>query len=174
LEGLNILGILLGYLAVFVFGLACLVAVGLLIAHQTKAARIVFAAGWLCAAVIAAIAALSFLSPVYQDQESTPMIVLLALSLLFAGAGQFVAALRGPGTYAAAFGCAAASMGIVVGSALFGADLIGVLGQELVWPGWLQAGVSLFLGVASLGIAVLLPFGTRQTGPERPHAPYLR
>jgi hypothetical protein len=54
-EGLNVGGYLLGYLAVLVFAGTSLVALGLLIVGLTKPARIVFAAGLLTADGIAAV-----------------------------------------------------------------------------------------------------------------------
>jgi hypothetical protein len=154
-EGVNLGGIFLGYLAALVFGGTSLMAVGLLIARLTKAALVVFASGLLCATVIAALAALSFLRREFNQEGSGAMIVLAALTLLLAGAGQFVAALRSPRCYAAAFGCAAGS--IVYGAV---AGLGG--GDALPWKLPAGPGVSLLLAAASMMIAVLLPLGSRQ------------
>jgi multisubunit Na+/H+ antiporter MnhC subunit len=63
-EGMNVGGIILGYLAVLVIGVAALVGIGLLIARQTRAARRLFAVGLVSAAIIAALAILSFLAGV--------------------------------------------------------------------------------------------------------------
>jgi hypothetical protein len=49
----------LGCLAVFVFVVACIITLGLLIAHRAKAALNLFATGMLCAAVLAAVATLT-------------------------------------------------------------------------------------------------------------------
>jgi hypothetical protein len=111
-EGVNMGAILLGYLGISVFGLTSLTALGLLIARRARAARVTFAAGLLVTAGIAALAALSFLQKGhgFYVEGSEPVIVLMALSLVVAGTGQFVAALQVPQTYAAAFGCAVGSM----------------------------------------------------------------
>jgi hypothetical protein len=54
-----IMGYLLGFLAIFVFAVVCIVTLGLFIAHRAKAALKLFAAGVLCAAVLAAVAILT-------------------------------------------------------------------------------------------------------------------
>lgn len=103
MEGMNIGAMLLGFLGVLVSGLTSLVALGLLIARQTKPALITFAAGLLVTGVIAAIATVSFLQhgggydPDPDDLGGRLMIVLSAVTLLLAGAGQFISALQGPG-----------------------------------------------------------------------------
>ena len=61
MEGLNIGAILLVYLAALMLGVASLVAFGLLIARQTRAALISFSSGLLCMALIVSLAILSFL-----------------------------------------------------------------------------------------------------------------
>jgi hypothetical protein len=144
-EGMNLGAMLLGYLGVLVSGLTSLVALGLLIARQTKPALITFAAGLLVTAVIAAIAALSFLhhgggyDP--DDLGGRLMIVLSAVILLLGGAGQFIAAFQGPQAYAAAFGCAWGSMVFLAAPLLGGLSLL--------------MAVSLLLAVLSLMTAVL-------------------
>lgn len=112
MEGLNFGAILLGYLGVLVLGIASLLALILLCARRTKAARKTFAAGVLVTAGIAALASLSFLQKGYgfYVDGSESGIVLTALSLLLAGCGQFIAALRSPRYYGVVFGCAAVSM----------------------------------------------------------------
>jgi hypothetical protein len=110
-EGMNIGGILLGYLGVLLFAVTSLAALALLIARQTRGALILFATGLLCGEVIAALATLSFLAPEFNhDGGESPLIVLTALSLLLGGIGQLVAALRSPRNYAAPLGCSAASL----------------------------------------------------------------
>jgi hypothetical protein len=149
-EGMNIGAMLLGFLGVLVSGLTSLVALGLLIARQIKPALITFAAGLLVTAVIAA---LSFLQhgggydPDPDDLGARLMIVLSAVTLLLAGAGQFISALQGPRPYAAAFGCAAGSM-VFVAAPLLGE--VSLLGDSLL-------AVSLLLALLSLMIAVLPP-----------------
>jgi len=149
---------LAGYLAVFVFGITSLVAFGLLIVQRTRAARILFAAGLLGAATIAALGILSFFAPEFYHQDDTPLIVVTSASLFLAGAGQFIAAFRGVRTYAAALGCAVASL-VLMASPLLGADwgrrLLGGLGPRLAELGIpLSVATSLLPAVVSVGIAV--------------------
>src|SRR6266545_3533490 len=151
------------YLGVLVLGITSLVAVGLLIFRLTKGARITFAAGLLSTAVIAALATLSFLQKGmgFYVEGSEPIIVLTTLSLLLAGAGQFVAALQSSRLYAAAFGCAAGSLAFLsapfLGGEFVGMHVIpqifGVSSPSL--PGVsLGLALSLLLAVLSLMIAV--------------------
>lgn len=159
MEGLNVGRFLLLYFAVLVFGITSVAAVGLLVGRLTKAARIVFAAGFLCADTIAALAALSFLAPEFNhDGISSSFIVLTALSLLLGGSGQFAAALQTPKAFAASFGCAACSIPFLAGPLLTGDAgaqipglhmLVAFLGQI----GW--AIVSLLFASAAVAIAVL-------------------
>jgi hypothetical protein len=151
----------LGYLALLAFGIASLVAVGLLIARRTGRARITFAAGVLVTAVIAALAGLSFLTrgQGFYEEGSEPAIAFTALTFLLAGAGQFVAAFHGSRTYAAALACAAGSLGLLAAPLLggdAGAQIPGVRFLVAVglisWP-W----ASLLLAVLSLMVAVLPP-----------------
>jgi hypothetical protein len=159
-EGVNFGGLLLTGIAILVVGGASLVAFGLLIARLTKAARTVIAVGLLCAAVIAALASLSFLGKEFHYAPKS-LIVLTALSLLLAGAGQFAAALRSPGSYAAALGCVGGSMVFVTAALLddtnfdWGEQILSLRNLSL-------AGASLLLAVASVVIAVLRP--RRSTG----------
>src|SRR5256885_1946738 len=95
-------GFLLGFLGILVFGFTSILALGLLIARKTTVARLVFATGLLLAAVIMAVAALSFLQREYHGAEDWPQIVLAVLSLLLAATGQFIAAVRSPRAYGAA------------------------------------------------------------------------
>lgn len=145
MEGMNFGAIILGYLGVLVRVLASLVAIGFLVARRTKPALITFAAGLLGTAVIAAIAAVSFLQhggrfdPDPDDIGGRLMIVLSAVTLLLAGAGQFISAFQGPRLYAAAFGCA-------LGSLVF---------QAAPMLGKPSMAVSLLLAVLGLMIAVV-------------------
>src|SRR5437868_10776055 len=77
-EGVNIIALLLGNLALVIFGMAFFVALGLLIARMTKAARLFFAVAMLCASVIAAVAILSFLQAEFHESELLTRIVLPA------------------------------------------------------------------------------------------------
>ncbi len=146
MEGVNLGGILLGFVSVLVLGGAAVLALGLLLARLYQAARLLFASGLLVAALIAAVAALSFLER-ECDREGEILIGVTALSLLLAGVGQFVAALRSPRLYPVALGFAASSLGYTVLAVLGGSD-------ALRWT--LPAGpwVSLVLAAASLVIAV--------------------
>jgi hypothetical protein len=164
---MNMLAFLLGYLAILVFAITSLVALGLLIARLIAPARILFAAGLACAAGIAGVALLSFHQEDFRDEASVPMIALTALSFLLAGTGQLVAAIRSPRTYGAAFGCAAASIVIVVAFPFLGADIIGGFGQSLVGLGVPLAVASMLPAMASLMIASFLPIGSRPTAPAR-------
>jgi hypothetical protein len=160
-EGMNIGGILLGYLAVLVFGVTSLVALGLLIA-RLKAALIVFAAGLLCADLIATLAALTCLG-FSHDGSETAEIVLAALSLVLSGTGQFIAALRRGWVYAVALGCAAGSM-VFVTAPLTGyavADVFGDFDPRLAFQ--ISPGLSVLFAVASLLVAVLFPSGHPRT-----------
>jgi hypothetical protein len=114
-EGFNVVGTLLGFLAIPVLGLAALVALGLWVASRTRAALIVFASGWLCAAALIAVATLTFLSrDEFNPDGNGPLLVATAVALFVVGVGQFVAALRGPGVYVPAFACAMVSLGLLV------------------------------------------------------------
>jgi hypothetical protein len=153
-EGVNMGGMLLGCVALLAFGVVSLVAAGLLIGRLSRAALIVFASGLLCATAIAALATLSFLQGEYHPEGSETLIVLTALTLLLAGAGQFVAALRSARTYAAAFGFAAGAIVYGLAAGLGGAD---ALAWKLPGGTW----VSLLLAAAGVMIAVLLPLPPR-------------
>jgi hypothetical protein len=157
-EGFNIGGFLLGYLALLVFAIASLAAFGLLIVRLTRAARILFAAGLLCATGIAAVATLTFLGGEFPEHGYGTVIVLTALTLLSAGAGQFVAALRRPRAYAAALACAAGSL-VLLAAPLLSGDAGGrIPGLRQRWGaiGLVPpAAAGLLLSVAGLTIAVL-------------------
>ena len=165
MTGINFGGILLGYLAVPVFGLAALLSLGLWAARRARAALLVFAAGWMGAAVILALATLTFLDREYHREGSGPPLVVAAVGLFVAGVGQFVAALRGPRVYAPAFACTAVSLGLLVAPCL-GDRVSNHLGVsvplterqvDLVLLGFLAAG--LLPASASLLLAVLLRQG---------------
>ena len=80
-------GMMLFCLAILGVGVTSVVALGLWVARLIKAARIVFAAGLLCSAAIAAVAALTFLSPEFTHHGTdSSLIVLAALGFLFAAA----------------------------------------------------------------------------------------
>jgi hypothetical protein len=167
-EGVNLGGMMLGFLAVIVFAITSLAALGLLITARTRAAHILFASGWFAGACIATFAGLSFLSTEYHREGDVPYIVLTCLSLFLGGVGQFVAARRGPWTYLAALACTVASLLVPpAGFQLLGGDYIGGLGWSLVGQEIPLAVASLVLAVASLLIAIFLPFAFRPTVPDR-------
>jgi hypothetical protein len=101
-------------------------------------------------ALIAAIAALSFLQrgQGFHQEGSEPTLIVMALSLVLAGAGQFIAALRSQGSYGVAFGFAAGSM-VFLASPLLGMDALGMHGA-----GQILGVRSLSLPGVSLGLAV--------------------
>jgi hypothetical protein len=153
-------------------GVTAMTALILLTVRWTRAALILFAAGGLGAAAFLALAALSFLHPLFNSDRHT-IIVLAALAVLVGGIGQFVAALRSGRAYGWAVGFAAA--GLLTGLIAFYVDLIvpgGVtdLGRFTlnvrdlhVWI----AGAGLFLSIASLALALLVPAPSR-SAPQTP------
>ncbi|HEV8059899.1 MAG TPA: hypothetical protein VGP68_08500 [Gemmataceae bacterium] len=166
-------GILFWYLAVLVFTITSLVALGLLLARRTRAARIVFATGLLCPAVSTLPVFLGWLEPAADDShsgDSMPMVllVLAELSILLAGAGQFIASLRSGLAYAMALGCALGATGFVAAAGLCESDvgyriLGGKLATTLVRLKLPLEIVGLFLAVASSMVAILFPTGAQQT-----------
>jgi hypothetical protein len=170
-EGLNVGGYLLGYLAVLVFAGTSLVALGLLIFGLTKPGRMVFASGLLAADIIAAVATLSFLAREFNpDGTDSPVIALSALSLLLAGTGQFIAAIRNPRAYPAALACAAVALMFVAAPLLRGdvRNLIpGLYLLSLAWLGFPPAVPGLLLALASLLVATLLPVRSRGRNRKR-------
>jgi hypothetical protein len=167
-EGLNVGGYLLEFLAVLVFAATLLVAFGLLIFGLTKPARMVFASGLLAADIIAAVATLSFLAREFNPSGSDSVVFALsALSLLLAGTGQFMAALRNPRAYGAALACSAVSLMFLVTPLVSGEvrNLIpGLYLLSLAWLGVPPAVPGLLLALASLLLATLLP--VRSPRPE--------
>jgi hypothetical protein len=164
-------GVLLGYLAIIVFAMAFLVALGVLIAGRTSASRIILAAGLLAASIIAAVATLTFLGREFHEHEYGTLIVLMALTYLLTGIGQFIAALRGPGTYVAALGCAAGSLVLLWTALLGGTDALeralGVLSRLLPGVRLLLALASLPIAATSVMAAIFLPVGSKRTRPGR-------
>jgi hypothetical protein len=141
--------------AVVLWGITSLVALGFLVAQRTRAARIVFASGFLGAVLIAALVMLTFLDR--QRREQRPAnIVISALSLCLAGAGQFIGARRNGQAFAVAFWCAALSL-LFLNAPSTGLD------NELEIAGgglrgrlsfWIH--VSLLPGLAGIGLAIFL------------------
>jgi energy-converting hydrogenase Eha subunit A len=165
LTGRIIAGLLLGYLAFLVFAIGSLLALGLLIARRTKAARISFAAGLLSATTLLAVAVIAFLGGEAAEQPFSATDVVAVLTLLLAGSGQFVAALQNPRTYAASLGCAAASLLLMAAPLLSGDAGLRIPGVHLLLKavGLVPLALtSLLLAVVSLMVAVVLPFRPRQ------------
>ncbi len=97
------------------------------LARRTRAARIVFAAGLLCPAVATLLIFLGWLEPAADDShsgDSMPLVllVLAELSLILAGAGQFIASLRSGLAYAMALGCALGATAFLAAAGLCESD----------------------------------------------------
>jgi hypothetical protein len=137
-------------LAVLLFGITSLVALVVLLARQTKAARLIFAGGLTCGTAIVALATLSFLQREFRGDLSASVLVLSALSLLTAGMGQLVAAFRGGRAYALAFAFAATSILTLAALLVLGTDVIGGLGQGAIGYGVPVAATSLLTALASV------------------------
>jgi hypothetical protein len=143
-----------------VSALLAVVAGGFVLTGRTQQALKPFAGAVLCAAMAAT--AITLTQPL-QLHDSWPLILVFALSLLLAGAGQFAASYRSPQTYAVALTCAAASMAFAAGPLTY-------IGFELL-RGPVAAASSLLLAVASLMAAVLSPSpGPLHPGLETPTA----
>jgi hypothetical protein len=171
MEGLNRPGFQLWFLAILVFGITVLAALGLLIAGRTRAARILLAAGLLGASAITAVGTLTFVDWDFNEQQINMLLVVTALAFLLAGAGQFIAALRSPWIYAAALGCVALSQVTLWAAMMAHSDrLHGVLGGRLFEHRLPVAVASLLLAGASVLIAVFCPSGARQTETRNPGA----
>jgi hypothetical protein len=144
-----------------------LAAVALLLTDRPRQARRLFAAALLCEAVVWA--AFCFLLGWF----SLP-VGLTGLSLLLAGSGQFVGALRSPRTYAVTLGLAAGAVLVIAAGTPIGYRVLDRLNLPPEWlnrlPDWQSLPVavtSLALAGASLMIAVLAPFSSRPPEAER-------
>ena len=140
-----------------------LAALGFLLAGRPRQVLKLFATALLCEAMVWA--AFCFLL----------LLIPTGLSLVLAGAGQFVAALRSPRTYAAALGFAAAAVAVIVAGTPMMWGVLVRLGLPPDWvnllPEWHSlpaAVISLSLGATSMMIAVLPLFVSRQE--ETPRA----
>jgi hypothetical protein len=160
-EGINIGGILLLYVSLFVFGMGLLVAAGFWLrdtslGRRPRAALLTFATGQLLSALVAVVAALSFLGPEFHHEgENTGPILLIATILLLTGSGQFIAAIRCPWNYGAVFACGVGAIFFLAGS--FG-DSVGLAMHFQSRPE-----ISLLLAPACMVIALLPP--RRRTNP---------
>src|SRR5262245_18476812 len=153
---------LLWCLTTLVFGIAVLVALGLLIARRMKAARMLFAAGLLATSVIAALATLTYFD---SGSEPNTFLMVAALAFLMAGAGQFIAAFRSSWTYAAVLRCAAISQLLLwvafdAGSGRL-QNVLGVLNMRLLEHRLTVAVAGLLPAAASVFIAVFRLSGSR-------------
>lgn len=171
MEGMNWIAILLGYFAVFLFGMVSLVALGLWAARRPRAARVLFAAGLLAGAVIFAGGLLSFLDPGSGRGPEDLLVIVAALSLCLAGAGQFAAAVRGR-AYGAALACSAVALALTA-SPLFGwgwraEALFRRLGVSLAQQGFpILVLVGLLPATTSLVLRLLPPWGPGHPHPAR-------
>jgi hypothetical protein len=155
-QGVNVGGILLGYLAVLVFATVFLVALGLWFAGKSAAARIVAAVGLFATTIIGALASLTCLAPAYYRDSDAPLIVETSLSLILAGTGQFVAALRNRRMYGASLVCAIVAITYATLAGLGGSDVL---------PLKLPAGpaIGILLGLVSMIVAFRRPRGVAPT-----------
>src|SRR5262245_49138640 len=168
-EGMNIGALLLGSLAFFIVGIAILVALGLVIAGRTRAAPMTFSGGFLAMAVLGALAALSYLQRGmgFHQEGSDPTLILIALSLVLAGSGQFVASFRSPRIFAAALACAIGALAILW-TPLLGGDLLHspnisriFAAHSLSLP-WINLGLALSLLLAALSMIIALASAERR------------
>lgn len=160
MEGVNMGGIWLGFLAVIMLGAAFLVALTLLVVGLRKAAKFVFAGGFLAATFIMSIAVLSFLEDVYRHDGSAAMIVGATGILLLAGAGQFIAAFRSPMVYAISLACALTGLAFGALATVTGTDTL------LHLPLGLVLALTAIPAAASFVIAVLPRIGAKGTTSE--------
>lgn len=172
MEGLNVGGFLLGYIAVLVFGIVSLVALGLLIGRLTRASRILFASGLFLASLIAVVAILSFLSPSYHPGETWPLLVLAVLALSAAGSGQFIAALRSTRVFAASICCAAISF-LLLTVPMFGGEwpppnIRGLIPKFIPNELYFFPIMSLLFAVGSILFAALLSPGSARKAIQGP------
>jgi hypothetical protein len=138
-------------------GVPALAALGFLLARRPRQALILFSTALLCEAILGAALYLVLIAV----EPDLPPIVLTGLSLFLAGAGQFVAALRTPGTYAVALPFAVAAVVVIV----VGIPSIG-LSHVPDWGSLPVTLTSLALAAASLLIALLFPVRSRQARAE--------
>jgi hypothetical protein len=142
-----------------------LVAVGLLLGRRPHQARTVFATALLCEAVLCAALCFLLLWTDWRfDLRRGLPVGLMGLSLLLAGAGQFVAALRGPRPFAVALAFAVGAAAVIVAGTPVRFHILDWVDVPLAWldafPDWnslVWAVPSLALAVASLLSAALLP-----------------
>lgn len=164
MEGINVAAILLGYLGILVLGVTGLTALVLAITGKSRGALTTLSGGLLGVAVIAAWAVLSFLQRGmgFHQEGSDATIVLAALTLLLAGTGQFVAAIRRSGTFGPSLACAITSV-VLLATAPMGSDAleatgtVNVLGAASKCVPRLTVGLALgvVLGLASLLIPIV-------------------
>jgi hypothetical protein len=113
MEGVNVGGILIGYVGLVDLGTATLIALGLLAVRRSPSARFVFASGLFSSAVLWTIAVLGFLQRGMHVDRHWTAIILAAAVLLLSGTGQFIAAVRNPQVYGTALVCTLCAMGLL-------------------------------------------------------------
>jgi hypothetical protein len=165
IPGWLIIGVLLIYLALAVFGITSIVALGLSIAGRTRAALILFASGLLFLSFVTGFVPLMAFMDAINDPNSQLKLAdealfgMVALGLFLAGTGQFIAAIRKPRSYLAVFRCMIGSL-LFLGCAAFAeadffARLLGDFNRFIPEKKLPLAMASLLLAVAGLIIAVL-------------------
>jgi len=173
--GWLIIGIFVVYGLAVVALLPALTAVGYFLARRPQQARTLLAAALLGEAVVWA-AFCFLLLPMVRHANADSILDqlpiglgLTGLSLLLAGSGQFVAALRGPRTWTPALGLAAGAVLVI----LAGTSCSIVLPEEWLdrmptWHSLPVAVTSLLLAAASLLVAVFRASRTRLPNPAGP------
>ena len=170
------------YLAYVLVGLMVLAVVPALaavpfwLAGRPYPARVLLATALLCEAIVWA--AVFFLlargADLRHGNNAKLAFALMGLSLLIAGAAQFVAALRGPRTFAVALAFAAGAVAFIVADTPLGYYILRWVDVPQAWLDvflldWTSLAVallSLALAGVSLMVAVLLPSGSRRPGAD--------
>lgn len=126
MEGVNVGAIMICYIGILILAGAALVALGLLLAGWTRAARIVFASGTCAAFLLWSLADFSFFQRGmgFQIDGLEPLIAMVGAAMLFAGVGQFVGGLRNRRAFAASIAFAIGSV-LVLMPPMFGAEVFG-------------------------------------------------
>ena len=167
MEGVNVGGIMLGYLSLLVLAVGALAALALLPFRLFTAARVVFACGLLAGCLIAAVAVATCLQQEYRPDGQEALILVAALTLAVAGGGPFVAALRSSCGYGAALACAVASL-LLLASPLLNGDFTGMvpgLSALLKAVGDLPPAVAaLLVAIAGLALGAAMPVRPRSEG----------
>src|SRR5262245_45411818 len=107
--------------------LPVLAAVGFRLTGRSDAARILFASGLLCEAIVGAGFCFLAISDLRADIWKAFAVALGGMSLLLAGAGQFVAARRGPHVFAVSWALAVGSVLVVIAGTNIRYEILGWL-----------------------------------------------